>query len=182
MGNVSGYGEDLALIDEIGGHDVTPHQASSDVTYLAAELIYESDFSSGVDGWTETRATAAGNIDSIGGEDNWLRITIDTTNNSHFILSDSMIDTGKSYNVSLKYFIPSTNSHMDGVRVELGNSGADGEDLEATDASTTHNEAIISTGDFVSIRGLDGGNEVINDTGGDDVFYVKEIRVVELPV
>jgi hypothetical protein len=31
---------------------------------------YQSDFSAGVDGWTGTYTTVAGNIDSIGSEDN----------------------------------------------------------------------------------------------------------------
>jgi len=38
-------------------------------------LVYSSDFSAGVDGWTTAQGTAAGNIDSIGGVDNWLRLT-----------------------------------------------------------------------------------------------------------
>jgi hypothetical protein len=51
----------------------------------APTTIYSSDFSAGVNGWSGANVTAAGNIDGINGQDNWLRATtlgLGTPNNA----------------------------------------------------------------------------------------------------
>ena len=81
--------------------------------------IYTSDFSAGVDSWSAyTGVTSiAENIDSIGGENDWLMGTIDSTTDTHgFRHSFSSLPSDKRYKLSIKVFNPSLNSIVNGFR------------------------------------------------------------------
>jgi hypothetical protein len=143
---------------------------------------YSSDFSAGVDGWSAIQGTAAGNIDSIGGEDNWLRFTIDTGNISHYWDKTLTFVKGRKYNVTFTYYIPSSQSNIDGVRF-FENSGNKtiSPILTVVDSATTVSYTLTSVGSS-SIRfcAYDGDLVKFQDPGGDDVFYIKDIKISEI--
>lgn len=136
---------------------------------------YSSDFSAGVDGWTGSRGTVAGDIDSIGGEDNWLRLTIDTQNDVHYAIRTSLFTIGKQYTVSFRYYIPSGQTVLAGVQ-------ATGATYKSTlDAATTVTYTWTATTTNLRFYATSSaGSTVIQDAGGDDVFYIKDITISEI--
>lgn len=143
---------------------------------------YTSDFSAGTDGWGSTRTTSVGNIDSIGGLDNNLRSTINTDNSSHSISKALLPSFLKKYRIKLTYYIPSTNSNVDGIRVDT--SAANSVINETSPAldqwNTVYAEA--TTRDNVFIYALDGGSVIVSDAGGDDIFYINEIVFTQIGI
>lgn len=81
--------------------------------------LYTSDFSAGVNGWTGQRATITGNMDAIGGQDDWLQIYASTDNNTHlgYVLG---LSNKFFVRVLLTYYIPSTNTNVDGIQFNVG--------------------------------------------------------------
>jgi len=146
--------------------------------YTEAQTIYTSDFSAGVDSWTYGKGTAtAPNI--IGGESNSLKFTTDNIDGQHYIQKSAIVESGKIYQVSFKYYIPSGQSNIDGVRL-FGIGGSISSKLTTTDAWTTYTKTFTSTSAGFQIYGYDGGSLNWQDAGGDDVFYVKNFIVKEL--
>ena len=146
--------------------------------YTEAQTIYTSDFSAGVDSWTYGKGTAtAPNI--IGGESNSLKFTTDNIDGQHYIQKSAIVESGKIYQVSFKYYIPSGQSNIDGVRL-FGIGGSISSKLTTTDAWTTYTKTFTSTSAGFQIYGYDGANLNWQDAGGDDVFYVKDFIVKEL--
>ncbi|MFH1409026.1 MAG: hypothetical protein ABIH34_03910, partial [Nanoarchaeota archaeon] len=144
---------------------------------------YTSDFSAGEDSWTATRGTAAGNIDTIGGLDDWLRFTCDTTpGNTHFLSRTTTISAGKKYRLTFTYYIPSGQSNIDQIAIkELGSSEDVGVALTTLDAATTYSVE-WTTGAITGLRisAQDGGTGTFEDAGGDDVFYIKSLSLTEI--
>jgi len=161
-------GNDLGFADEFGG---------------AHGAVYTSDFSAGVDGWSDTRVTSAGNIDAIGGEDDNLRVTItDTTNSTHSILKNVGMTAGKRYRLTADVYIPSGQSNVDGFRI-----GVLGDDdlFVVSDTPTldswvrVDSEAVASNASLL-IYPMDGGVKTFQDSGGDDVLYLRNLKVTQL--
>jgi hypothetical protein len=147
---------------------------------------YQSDFSAGVDSWNVLAGTAAGNIDSIGGEDNTLRFTCDTANDLHALRKETALLTiGKKYIVSFRYYLPSTNSKINGIRA-FGGGGTSlvlSSTLNVTDTWTTFTSSVftaISTS-VLRVYAYNDASITFQDAGGDDVFYIKDITIQENP-
>lgn len=139
---------------------------------------YTSDFSAGVDGWAASGGAVAGNIDGIGGQNDNLRLTIDNTNAVHYLADGRSTTIGKTCRVRYDYYLPSTNSHMDGVRLLNGNqaTGAPvGTTQDAWTATDFYHTNTVSTG--YRLYGYDGAAISFQDAGGDDVFYVRNFRI-----
>lgn len=143
---------------------------------------YTSDFSAGADGWIASGGTAAGNIDSIGGEDDWLRLTLDTGTSAHFVVRSSRFTTGKRYRLKFKYFIPAGQSHVDGIWpvMNSGNNGIGTAQSVAGTATSVETDEFVATGTDLRFYATDGGGTTITDPGGDDLIYVKEIEVIQV--
>ena len=146
--------------------------------YTEAGATYTSDFSAGVDSWTYAKGTATA-PNTIGGESNSLRFTTDNTSGQHFIQKNAIVESGKIYQVSFKYYIPSGQSNIDGIRL-FGIGGAISSILTTTDAWTTYTKTFTSIREGFQIYGYDGANLNWQDAGGDDVFYIKNFIVKEL--
>ncbi len=136
---------------------------------------YSSDFSAGVDGWTGSRGTVAGDIDSIGGEDNWLRLTIDTQNDVHYANQNSIFTIGKQYTVSFRYYIPSGQTVLAGVQA----TGTTYQSTLGAATTVTYTWTATITNLRVYATSSDGST-VIQDAGGDDVFYIKDVTISEI--
>lgn len=145
-----------------------------------------SDFSAGTNSFTGNAGTVTGNIDTIGGEDNWLRLVVDATNSSHFARrSTTLITANTRFRISYKYFLPSGQSHVDGVGL-LINNGATlvGAVNTITDTTTTVTaEVLIGSADSdLRFYAYDGASTVFQDASGDDLFYIKDAVVTKLGI
>jgi hypothetical protein len=141
--------------------------------------VYESDFSVDANGWTAIALSSiVGNIDGIGGQDNWLRGTLNATNTQHAMLISNLV-IGQSYSITGLCYIPSSNaatvaiSVRDGVSVSLTA-------VAALDAATA-----FSTGQFTATTNSlrlyarnSGGSTTVSGSG--DVMYVKDVVITRL--
>ena len=141
---------------------------------VTATNSYTSDFSVGTDSFTATNGAVAGNIDTIGGENDWLRLTIDAAASYHRAERAMGFTANQTVRVRFKYFIPSTNSHVDGIRLSF--NSADSIDGVVLDAATSVDYYITAGTTDLNFYMLDGGvYSPIEDAGADDVFYIKDI-------
>jgi hypothetical protein len=159
---------DLGFSDEWGGADGG---------------IYTSDFSATADGWTAlTGVGVTGNIDSIGGENDNLRLVPDTSTGLHRMYKAGLV-IGRRNRLSFDYYIPSSNSNIDGFSASLGNAGPSVSEHSATlDAWTPYtNEGICDPNNgSIYFYATDGGNSSFTDAGGDDVVYVRNVRITQI--
>ncbi len=142
---------------------------------------YQSDFSVGEDGWAATNGTVNGNIDSIGGQDNTLRFTCNTGTSNHRI-SITKFTVGKKYTVTFKYYIPSGQSNLDGISLNSADWGTvTSTTLNTLDAWVQVTKTFTANNTLLRFYSLDGVEIAFTDAGGDDVFYIKDITIVENP-
>lgn len=138
----------------------------------------DSDFSAGVDSWTAYLGVAAGNIDSIGGQNDNLRYTVDAGDSSSHWLQYPSLVVGQLYEIELDFYIPSSNSHIDGLRFLNEATELDREGSPALDTWVTKKVArfTASTTRF-RVAAMDGNTTGVNDSGGDDVFYIRNVKI-----
>jgi hypothetical protein len=144
--------------------------------YAGDTLEYASDFSAGTDNWGRTNGTVAGNVDGIGGQNDCLRFTVDGTNSTHQIYRN-VFTIGATYSLSFDVYIPSTNSHLYNIVTSSSGRFATSTSqkdqwvtLQVTDTAVTNNLFIITQ---------DGASGTYQDPAGDDVFYIRNIKVYE---
>jgi hypothetical protein len=75
--------------------------------------VYASDFSAGVDGWTGTSMTVAGNVDGIDGVDNVLRSTCSSTGTGRRIAKTVALTLGLRYAIEIRVNFPIANVSAD---------------------------------------------------------------------
>lgn len=146
---------------------------------------YSSTFSAGVDGWSGTGGTLTGNIDAISGQDDNLRIVPDTSTGTHRAFKVAILPAGKYVRMDFDYFIPSANSNVDGFRVDLGSGGATQTVTTATfDAwkRFSFSGVVNASNTSLYIYLADGGSITFTDAGGDDLFYVRNIKSTEIGI
>ena len=168
-------GNDLGFADEWGG---------------ANGGAYTSDFSAGVDTWDATNGTAAGNVDSIGGKNDNLRLTVDATSGVHYLRytgGSGAFSKGKRYRVDGEFYIPSAQSNVDGVLIQAGGSSPDTLLNAASPSldswvtfSAEFKESTASSAVYLYVYALDGGLQTFQDAGSDDVLYVRNIKITEI--
>jgi hypothetical protein len=146
--------------------------------------VITSNFSAGVSGFTGNAGTVTGNIDSIGGEDDWLRFVVDTALTGHFPRrSSSELTANTRFRISYKYYLPSGQSNVDGVRLHINNGATVvGAINTVTDTTTTVTEEFLVGSAVSDLRfyAYDGTSTTFQDAGGDDLFYIKSITVTKL--
>ena len=135
--------------------------------------LYTSDFSVDADGLTSSNGTLAGNIDGIDGVDDTLRFALSGGDTSHTV-NVSNAGSGLSYTLSFDYYIPSANTALDGIEVQVTSSSYTSGILNVTDTWTTVNLTLTpdATG-TLRFRTLDGGSATPDGDG--DVLYIKNI-------
>lgn len=146
---------------------------------VTATNSYTSDFSAGVDGWSGGAGAAAGNIDAIGGENDWLKLTVDGTNAAHPLIKATTFTIGNCYRVRFKYYIPSGQSNIDGIRLMYGNGLAAYSTIYNTLDAVTSFDFYVNSAEASGIRinPTDGGSTNFQDAGADDVFYIKDVII-----
>jgi hypothetical protein len=143
---------------------------------------YQSDFSAGVDGWTAYQGAVDGNIDGIGGQDNTVRYTCNNTSNPHQLQRTTTYTIGKKYTVTFRYYIPSGNSNVDQIFLIPGNwGGGTTQVLSTLDTWTSVTKTFTASAVVMAFAATDGGVTTFTDPGGDDVFYIKDVKIEENP-
>ncbi|WP_339859142.1 hypothetical protein [Pseudohongiella acticola] len=138
--------------------------------------VRELDFSSGLNGATGNFGAVDGNIDSIGGEDDWLRFTVDGTLDSHFARFSGVLLANTKYRLEFKYFIPAGQSNIDGLGANINNGATNATGVLNTVGSVETYSVEFVTGSAdsdVRFYAYDGSGTVFQDAGADDVFYIK---------
>ena len=146
-------------------------------------ISYASDFSAGVDGAAASNGTVVGNIDSIGGQNDNLRYTVDTTLDSHRVTYAATTVDGKRYKVSAEFYVPSTNSDLDGISVRSGSSSANQYAVDnaiTQDAWVELSGELVATSTSVRFYAKSGGASTWQDASGTDVFYVRNVRITQI--
>jgi hypothetical protein len=138
--------------------------------------VYTSDFSAGVDGWTATNGTAAGNIDGIGGQDNNLRYTISSGANSGDGLSkNNIVIPSKRYRYNFAYYIPSGQTQTTTLRAFIGLTSV------VTGLNVTNAWTDVSAEGVATVDTLLRVNQNFVGTGnGTDVFYIRAVTATRI--
>lgn len=137
-----------------------------------ATNIYTSDFSVDEDSFVGSQTTVAGNIDGIGGEDDTLRCTVNGVLANHSTYKGGST-AGKIYRLRYDYYIPSTNSHLDGIQAR-GNENIHSVS-EVADTWTSIDAYYSATATGIYWYVTDGGTAYYQDPGADDVAYLKNV-------
>jgi hypothetical protein len=163
-------GNELGYSDQWGGNTVG--------------AVYTSDFSTNTDGNTGIGGTTAGNIDAIGGQDDNLRLTINSSTSDHYFTKGSVFTAGIRYRMEFDYYIPNTNAVLDGISAGIGEAA---EKVVAAPTLNQWNHFSVdsvavggpTTGRSIYIFGRDGGVRSFAGNGT-DVLYVRNIQVTQI--
>ena len=146
--------------------------------------IYTSDFSAGVDGFSDSNVTLDGNIDAIGGKDDSLRITCTAGSLARYARKSSLLTVGKRYRLHFDTYIPSSNSECDGISVTMVGYTGSGDNLlyPTLDTWSRLSFEFVATGTdlFIYARDASSGSATFTETGGDDLVYINNFRVTEI--
>ena len=157
---------DLGFADEWGGADGG---------------IYTSDFSAGVDSMNGVNGVLAGNIDSIDGKNDNLRMTVNAGSSYKKVEQNTMsVTVGKRYRASFDYYIPSANTNVDGFGVADGSAFFSSPATRTLDTWTRFSGTYVATDDDLDIWVTDGTSTVYDNVAGTDVFYIRNVRVTQI--
>jgi hypothetical protein len=157
-------GNDLGFADEFGG---------------ALGGVYTQDSTPSGE-WTASQGTDADEAGPIGGVSNVLKYTSNTNNAAHY-LQLLQFSTGKRHRVEFDYYIPSGQSNIDGIDVDVsGQTSIFTAAAPTLDAWNSVSFECVPTGAAMLILATDGGVRSFADAGGDDVFYVANCKITEI--
>lgn len=149
--------------------------------------FHTSDFSSDTNGYFQWNGTVTGNIDSIGGEDNWLRYYANATNGTHESYRDSVMSIGRKYRVTGKVYIQNAggSTYLDRVRIHSSPSPAAAvtyAEITTVGSVQTFDFELTSVGVILFFSAGKGGawSFVGANSATDDLFYIKDITVTPL--
>ena len=137
---------------------------------IAGSVLYTSDFSAGDDGFGAFGGLRAGNIDSIGGENDTLRFTVDANDSQHYTVKAGLLTVNDYYRVQFRYYLPSANSDLDGIYLHFNQVT---HSVTDTWTAVDYYVAARSTNLIFWAKQLTAWQ----DAGGDDVFYLKDVVV-----
>ena len=145
-------------------------------SWLDTAIFYD-DFTSDVTGWAGVNSTPlhyTSDYNSVG-RINVLLDTITTTSVTVWAFASPVLDA-VPLRITYDYYIPSSNSHVDGLKVRLG--GQYGDIQNTVNSWTSVTEFISSDGsDYVRFVAYDG--VAIGGVAG-NVFYVDNVLIQEV--
>ena len=142
---------------------------------------YTSDFSSDLDNFNVSNVTALGNVDSINGENDTLKVTLLSGNVRHYI-ARNWVQTTQLSKVTGKVYIPSTNSNLNGFAVTKYANPTENNTITRFENVTQDSwiefetDVFLPTSLNMTFTFLNGSADIFNDLGGDDVIYFKDIK------
>jgi hypothetical protein len=134
-----------------------------------------------VDGWTSAGLGAlAGNIDGIGGLDNWLRLTTSTTSSQRASRNFAEVVAGRYYKVRGVARVPAANTVGDTLQLRAGSLGL--QTLPniplAADTNVSFERTFLATeSGSLQIRLMDGG---VGITTAGEILYVRDFELLIL--
>ena len=162
------------------------------VSKWGGRVAYQSDFSAGINSWVNTNMTLAGNVDGVSdgttSYDNCLSATANTTSGSHLGGRYNDLTGGKTYRLTITYYIPSNCATLSGLRFYTQS----GSNMSSTLADLTVKGAWTTlTVDFVNVAGNTGfqlrginGSSSITWAGAAgapyDMFYIANVTLTEI--
>ena len=171
--------------DLIGDNDLTPvadpaaYVGSFGSTWLNDQgygtTAYESDWSSGLDGWTVVNNSTIDVVD-FEGETNVLRLTVGDEASERMELASDFLTDGESYTLKFDIYIPSSNTTVDSVRWTASAIGSG--TLSPSDAWTSYTQTnqVADTANPMRLYAIAGG-QVTGLTIG-DVFYLANVEII----
>ena len=140
---------------------------------ITATNSYTSDFSGGVHGFTATRTTIAAPI-TIGGEDNSLRMYADASNDTHEVRKEAGLVAGNCYRLRYDYYIPSANTTVKRVNVNMGGvQGSIGVTLDAWTSVDEYFNATTGTNLRFTQHSVTSPVFIGANLVTDDLLYIK---------
>lgn len=149
---------------------------------LAKSTEYSSDFSAGADGFAigpSSPVTAVdGNIDSIGGQDDVLRLTMTNTVGYQYARKGAVVSGNGVYHISIDVYLPSSNSLDMGIWMGSGNATGITQRTIAKDQWVTVEGYYNASGIYFDIGLVQASNGSPSITpGAGDVAYFKNLVV-----
>jgi hypothetical protein len=154
----------------------------SNVRECQLTASYSSDFSAGVNSWSDNGTTATGNIDSItDGTTSFsdtLRIAGDGNNSTHFISRATTLTIGNKYKIVVTLYILTANTNVDGIR--LTDSGGLSLDFDylRTGKWITVEKDFTALGTTLQLSLLDGAVDSFTAPVG-DLVYIGRVKVFQ---
>jgi len=145
-----------------------------------------TDFSSGFDIFTTGNATTRTGGNSVGGEDNFYLAENTSASTAHYSRApiSSAIPVGSRVKIRGKYYVPSTNTDLDGFRIY--NDDNNDQLVMAINSAVVDTITEFETDEFIltesSIRfwHTDGGSIFFTNAG--DKLYLKDIEFIVLGI
>jgi len=150
-----------------------------ELSQASAAAIYTSDFTSdSADGFSASGGSAV-TTSTVGSDSDNLQLDVDTSTGSHLLNKSSLLTVGKSYLISLDYYVPSGQSNIDGLEVRTGTRAAVTVSSATTDAWTTVTGVAVADTAGFNVVALDGGSTSFTDAGGDDTLAIRNVVIKE---
>ncbi len=138
--------------------------------------FYTSDFSAGLDSWTGTQGTAAGNIDSILGRNDCLRLTVLGVGGATYLERTSAFFGTTRNRTVISVYVPAAQTYVDGFRVYAGDNSTgtliyDGASSNGAWVDVDVTKYISST--TIRVYAYIGTSATINALGVGSLMYVR---------
>lgn len=152
------------------------------VSITPEDIIYASDFSGSVDGWSGTNGSLTYN-QSIGGEDECLKFEANNDSGNHNLYKSGVLaGSSRSLTVAGQFYIDSTNHNGDSIEVAHSSSNEiykdDSPTLDTWNAfSVSYTEPSNPFALLFEIYLNDGGTRTWQAAGNNDAVYLKDIIV-----
>jgi len=147
-------------------------------SYGGDTVTYTSDFSAGIDGWSNSNATASSVADPVDAG-NVMKVTVDTSLNQHYVQGGPIFNNN-TYSVSTQVYVPSSNSLLNGIMTYYNGGGLrrDYPNIATDQWVTLTSSGTVSSGQTLSVRGLSGADYNFQGNGT-DVFYIRNVVISE---
>jgi len=145
---------------------------------LAEGNKYISDYAD-LTGWTNTNSVITSES-GVNGYDDVMSVEDNATVSHHSARRNGTFNTLKNYEIRFEYYIPNTNSALEGVRCWNGvfNDGASDHFVKGEWVEAVFNSFNPVSGDPLWFTAIDSeGTSAYSGTG--EKFYIKNVRVTE---
>jgi len=168
------------------GSEVVDNSTFTDFTFDYTSIgeaspFYESDFSAGTDGWGGYGGTlSAPETEPVTGESNTLKFMSDSSDGVHRVSKNVLPNDDQYYRIKAKIYIPSSNTTIKKVVINLAYSPIGGYTVSTLDAWVDINFELYKPKNNINWLHILGGDSTGNVyfTGTDgDIFYIKDVHV-----
>ena len=169
-------GTEVAIYKMDEGAGLTSFDSVSQDNILPS---YESDFSVDTDGWADIANTVVTSQQSVGGLNNNLKIAATGGNVVHDMGNSSLFTIGRNHNISLQYYIPSSNVSCDSIRITNLISLIWEDNNPTLDTwNTMPITSRIASSAQIRIYMEDGGEQTFDGDG--DVIYIRTVNITSV--